>query len=131
MSLILKWGINIMLEQDSSKRVFMMAVGKEIFRLRKKRGLTGKQLAEKLNVSQQQISRYERGICCISIDTLFCILHELNSSFSSFFSSVYLSINDTAVNVSNQYINLFLPSEGYSTNKKLLTKDTTGFIINK
>ncbi|MGG4702490.1 MULTISPECIES: helix-turn-helix domain-containing protein [Providencia] len=78
-----------------SKNIFMIAVGKEIFRLRKKRGLTGKQLAEKLNVSQQQISRYERGVCNINVDTLFVILHELDCSLSNFFSAVYLNVNDT------------------------------------
>ncbi|MCX3070385.1 helix-turn-helix domain-containing protein [Providencia stuartii] len=83
------------MEHEVSKNIFMIAVGKEIFRLRKKRGLTGKQLAEKLNVSQQQISRYERGVCNINVDTLFVILHELDCSLSNFFSAVYLNVNDT------------------------------------
>lgn len=103
----------MIVEQKVSKNIFMIAVGKEIFRLRKKRGLTGKQLAEKLNVSQQQISRYERGVCNINVDTLFVILHELECSLSSFFSSVYLNINDTEKNVSSHYINLFLPTSPY------------------
>lgn len=100
-------------KQEYSKNIFMVAVGKEIFRLRKKRGLTGKLLAEKLNVSQQQISRYERGVCNINVDTLFVILHELDCSLSSFFSSVYLNINDIEKNISSHYINLFLPPAPY------------------
>ena len=43
----------MIVEQEVSKSIFMIAVGKEIFRLRKKRGLSGKQLAERLNISQQ------------------------------------------------------------------------------
>ncbi|MCW2257897.1 transcriptional regulator with XRE-family HTH domain [Providencia alcalifaciens] len=100
-------------KREESKNIFMVAVGKEIFRLRRKRGLTGKLLAEKLNVSQQQISRYERGVSNINVDTLFVILHELDCSLNSFFSSVYLNINDTVKNISSHYINLFLPPAPY------------------
>ncbi|EMS1063693.1 helix-turn-helix transcriptional regulator [Providencia stuartii] len=103
----------MIVEHEVSKNIFMIAVGKEIFRLRKKRGLTGKQLAEKLNVSQQQISRYERGVCNINVDTLFVILHELDCSLSNFFSAVYLSINDAEKKVGSHYINLFLPPSPY------------------
>lgn len=118
----------MIVEQEVSKSIFMAAVGKEIFRLRKKRGLTGKELAEKLNVSQQQISRYERGVCNINVDTLFVILHELDCSLSNFFSSVYLNINDTEKDVSTHYINLFLPPAPYYKGENALSAKMSNLV---
>lgn len=37
---------------------------------RRSLGITGKALGQKLNVSQQQISRYERGVNALNIDML-------------------------------------------------------------
>lgn len=45
-------------------------VGKKIKFLRKSKGLTENDLAEYFNVSQQQISRYERGVNNITISFL-------------------------------------------------------------
>lgn len=103
----------MIVEQEVSKSIFMIAVGEEIFRLRKKRGLSGKQLSERLNISQQQVSRYERGVCNINVDTLFVILHELDCSLSGFFSSVYLNVNNVEKEIGTHYINLFLPPVPY------------------
>ena len=64
------------LTEKSSKQeermLFSKAVGYEIYLLRKRRLLTGKSLAELLDISQQQISRYERGVCHITVDMLIC-----------------------------------------------------------
>ncbi|EKT60740.1 helix-turn-helix domain-containing protein [Providencia burhodogranariea] len=46
-------------------------VGKEIRKRRKKLGLSGIELAELIGISQQQISRYERGECNITLENLF------------------------------------------------------------
>ncbi|EKT62818.1 fimbrial operon regulator [Providencia alcalifaciens Dmel2] len=38
-----------------------------------------------LHISQQQISRYERGITSVSIETLDAILNKLGKDWSDFF----------------------------------------------
>lgn len=45
--------------------------GSVIKKIRRECGMTGAELAKKLNISQQQMSRYERGINKISVDMLF------------------------------------------------------------
>ncbi|HDT3001156.1 TPA: helix-turn-helix transcriptional regulator [Proteus mirabilis] len=51
---------------------------------RKELGLTGQDLAIILNVSQQQISRYENGTTNITVTLLNNILMILDSSWSEF-----------------------------------------------
>ena len=45
-------------------------VGFFLKRRRKSQGLTGSEVAEKLNISQQQFNRYERGVSKISLHHL-------------------------------------------------------------
>lgn len=53
-------------------------------RSRISKSLTGFELAKKLNISQQQISRYERGQTSINIETLDLILKTLDKEWSEF-----------------------------------------------
>ncbi|EUD06287.1 MULTISPECIES: helix-turn-helix domain-containing protein [Providencia] len=47
------------------------AVLGEFFRSKRiSESLTGIEVAKKMSVSQQQISRYERGVCSLSIETI-------------------------------------------------------------
>ncbi|UZE65414.1 helix-turn-helix domain-containing protein [Proteus mirabilis] len=52
------------------------------------RGSLRAELGKLLNISQQQISRYERGINKIPIDILFHILNIFDISISDFFEKV-------------------------------------------
>ncbi|WP_307730227.1 helix-turn-helix domain-containing protein [Proteus mirabilis] len=52
------------------------------------RGFIRAELGKLLNISQQQISRYERGINKIPIDILFHILNIFDISISDFFEKV-------------------------------------------
>lgn len=88
--------------------VFTKAVGQEIYRIRRSRVMTGKELGSKLNVSQQQVSRYERGVCNITVDTLILILGVLNVSLNEFFQKVYLNISDLQEQVDESYQRIFL-----------------------
>ncbi|EMI5492850.1 helix-turn-helix transcriptional regulator [Providencia stuartii] len=90
------------------RTVFTKAVGQEIYRIRRSRVMTGKELAIQLNVSQQQVSRYERGICNITVDTLILILNVLNVSIDEFFKHVYLNISDIKGKVDESYQRIFL-----------------------
>ncbi|HEM7130791.1 MULTISPECIES: helix-turn-helix domain-containing protein [Providencia] len=79
---------------DSFQKILTEQIGMELSHLRKEKGLSGSDLAKKLKISQQQISRYERGICSINCGMLFSILFYLEISPSAFFESVSLKINE-------------------------------------
>lgn len=51
-------------------------VGKLILSLRKEQGLTQKQLADRLNISDRTISKWERGLGCPDVS----LLHELSDA---------------------------------------------------
>lgn len=67
-------------------------LSQEIRLLRKKQGLTGRELATILHISQQQVSRYERGCNLIPLDMLLLILSVLDEPAERFFYRVCLFI---------------------------------------
>ncbi|MDR2225291.1 MAG: helix-turn-helix transcriptional regulator [Providencia sp.] len=73
---------NLLIENDHTSRNQNVdeALGYLIKKHRKKQGLTGVELGKMLNISQQQISRYERGVNNFSIDRIIDILLILNIS---------------------------------------------------
>ncbi|MGF7483730.1 helix-turn-helix domain-containing protein [Providencia sp. SP181] len=52
--------------------------GRYLKRQRRNNCLSGKALAKLMNLSQQQISRYERGMTQFNLDTLFQFFYVLN-----------------------------------------------------
>ncbi|ELX8378472.1 helix-turn-helix domain-containing protein [Providencia vermicola] len=74
------------LDSSIPKNFFTQIIGREIQRLRKENTISGTKLANKLGISQQQYSRYERGINTISVDTLLHILYILECDLDSFFA---------------------------------------------
>lgn len=96
-----------LINQYRDKTVMAKVIGMEIYRLRKARGMTGTQLAKILQVSQQQVSRYERGVCHITVDALVLILDALHISMAEFFKRVYLSsisLNDAQFVLNYHYV---------------------------
>lgn len=63
-----------------------MKTGELIRKYRKKNKLTMKQLGEKINVSEQAISQYERGLRNVNLETLIKISTALNTSIEKFIS---------------------------------------------
>ncbi|CAG9411921.1 helix-turn-helix domain-containing protein [Providencia alcalifaciens] len=63
-------------------------IGRFIRNARIGKGLSEKELASLISVSQQQISRYERGISTLSIENILRILNALNIHFDEFSSMV-------------------------------------------
>ncbi|EOY9125919.1 helix-turn-helix domain-containing protein [Providencia stuartii] len=102
---------------DDSRTVFTKAIGKEIHKLRKERS---KDLAKLVNVSQQQISRYECGVCNITIDTLIVILNALNVSLTDFFNQVFLQVFEKEKKICVQYHNVFSSTDQSEELKKQL-----------
>lgn len=49
-----------------------MDIGMKIYQLRKLSGMTQEQLAEKLGVSRQTISKWETGVCFMESACLWC-----------------------------------------------------------
>ncbi|MFY3769341.1 hypothetical protein AHYW_000219 [Providencia manganoxydans] len=77
--------------------------GKVIRFLRKQKNITEGELGELANLSQQQISRYERGINHITLSCLAQILSVLNTSVDDFL--YYLSLECGFADTKN----IFLP----------------------
>ncbi|MGJ3355912.1 helix-turn-helix domain-containing protein [Providencia sp. Je.9.19] len=101
------------------KQHFSYAVGRQIYLIRKLRGLTGKELAEKLGVSQQQVSRYERGVCRVDVDMLVYLLYQLDTSLDDFFIKVSLIIKNESPKIYAEYHSLFYPAMNMSHDKYL------------
>ena len=62
-------------------------IGQKQRALRKAKNLTTQELADKVNVSQSYISRFENGRAIPDIDMLERILQALDTNLSSFFST--------------------------------------------
>ncbi|CAB5670618.1 helix-turn-helix domain-containing protein [Providencia hangzhouensis] len=80
-------------------------IGIKIKARRKELGLSGANLAKILNISQQQISRYEKGINKIPLNNLVSIAVALKCPIDWFFqdyiSDEYHSIQDTNMDIKN------------------------------
>jgi len=65
----------------------MIKIGSKLRSLRQSKGLTTQQLADKVNVSQSYISRFENNKAVPDIDMLHRILTALDSDLATFFAS--------------------------------------------
>ena len=63
-------------------------IGRRIQEIRKQRGLTQEQLAERVNISPHYLSALERGVYNIKLDLLVDILNVLNCSADEVFQDV-------------------------------------------
>lgn len=57
-------------------------VGRKIRLRRKELGFSGVQLANIIGMSQQQVSRYERGECSITLEGLFVLANALDTTMN-------------------------------------------------
>ncbi|HGN0868263.1 helix-turn-helix protein [Providencia alcalifaciens] len=77
------------MSNDNYKSKVLLVMGDEIKKVRKKKKLTGTQLASLIDVSQQQISRYERGCDNMKVNTLLNILSTLDISPNDYMKNVF------------------------------------------
>ena len=75
---------------DNSKTI-NIRIGQRIRHLRKKLKCSGALFAKKLEISQQQLSRYERGTNRISIEFIYRIAEKFDVHISYFLQSNYPS----------------------------------------
>lgn len=71
-------------------------IGELICQLRKEKGLTQLQLAEKLHVSDKAVSKWERGIGCPDVSILNALANELNINVDKLLSGE-IEINSEAI----------------------------------
>nr|WP_282553233.1 helix-turn-helix transcriptional regulator [Providencia rustigianii] len=82
--------------------------------------MSGRELADLIDLSQQQVSRYECGVCNLTIDTLIIILNALDVSLSNFFNQVFLRILEKEKMLCVQYHNVFASANESKEVKKQL-----------
>lgn len=71
-----------------AKNSVARAVGQKIQALRKDHGITAARLAELIEISQQQMSRYERGVNRVDVDCLVRIADIFDIPVGWFFSDI-------------------------------------------
>lgn len=76
-----------------------MNIGQKIKHARTKKGLTQKQLGEKLGSTQQMIAQYESGKHTPKIDTLNHIAEALDVSLADLLSSNILNLTDSVIDL--------------------------------
>ena len=75
----------------NTKNSVSASVGRKIKDIRKSAGISGDDLAKKLGLTQQQISRYESGQSLMTIDTVVMIAHVLHVSVNELLSDYLAS----------------------------------------
>ncbi|CAB5603513.1 helix-turn-helix domain-containing protein [Providencia hangzhouensis] len=78
------------------------AVGQKIKALRRAQGFTVFQLAKEIDISEQQLFRYERGVNRIDIDCLVRVLKVLDVNMGEFFSEVLQEDTQVDENTGNK-----------------------------
>lgn len=97
-------------------------IGQRIFELRKKYRLTQSDLAAKLDVSTQQVQKYEKGDNRISLSKAVDLCRALDVSIEKFTEGLYQSLNQAGLADST-------PQSGFDDDKDIQSfKDTSELI---
>lgn len=91
-----------------NKELLRKDIGRFLKEARKNKSLTGHQLGSLLLISQQQISRYERGETGINIETLDVMLDILGKSWLDLIYSVMIDYSDEISQIKLNEKNYFL-----------------------
>ncbi|HHR6039186.1 TPA: helix-turn-helix domain-containing protein [Providencia alcalifaciens] len=75
----------------TNEQLLRKDIGKFLKKARKRQSLSGSQMGELMQLSQQQISRYERGETGINIEKLDIMLSILGLSWFDFLFSVIIN----------------------------------------
>lgn len=63
----------------------ILQLGRKIFKIRKEKGLSQNQLAERLNISREHLAKIETAKRCVSLGLLIDISEELGVPTKEFF----------------------------------------------
>ena len=78
------------LNTDSVCGPLELYAGSVILSRRKSMGLSGKELGKRVGLSQQQVSRYERGKTSLTLSQLVCFSVALDMSLLQFINELFL-----------------------------------------
>lgn len=92
-------------------------IGQFIAGCRKKKGMTQKELGEKLNVSDKSISKWERGINMPDVSLYMPLCEALNISINELFAGEYIQ-TDAIIQKSEENI-ISIVKDNYEKTKKL------------
>ena len=87
----------------------LIKIGKYIAFKRKEQGLTQKQLAEKLNMSDKSVSKWERGICLPDVSVYLELCKILDISINEFLCLHWHSRRHGSSNGRNPDVPYYLP----------------------
>jgi transcriptional regulator with XRE-family HTH domain len=90
-----------------------MNIGETIKTERKKKNITQKELAQKINKSERMVQKYENGEVTPSIEVLNQIAAELGVFIFSFADNKTSSKNDNNYNSREYYLDQYLSTLGY------------------
>lgn len=78
-------------------------IGCFIRKARRARGMSGKEFSQKLNISHQQLSRYERGLTSFTLCKLILFLRALEKNINDLLTEIHWNENkDILLNVDYQ-----------------------------
>lgn len=97
-------------------------IGKFIASLRKEKGLTQEKLAEKLGVSKNAVSKWERGLCLMDMSLLNPICSILEITVNDLLSGEKLNDNNYKEKLEENIINTITYSNQEINNKKKIIK---------
>lgn len=97
-------------------------IGKFIASLRKEKGLTQEKLAEKLGVSKNAVSKWERGLCLMDMSLLKPICSILEITVNDLLSGEKLNDNNYQEKLEENIINTITYSNQEINNKKKIIK---------
>lgn len=84
----------IKFKQETRMARANVVVGQFLRNNRKARGMTGKELAAKLHLSQQHISRLELGKTAFTLELIILILNVLNIRIEDFINDLFITTDN-------------------------------------
>lgn len=87
-------GSNFNMKKKKSTTYYISElVGKCLQEYRQELGVSGENIAKELGISQQQLSRYERGENALTVDVLFKFILILGINFPDFYHRLFYIIS--------------------------------------
>lgn len=107
----------------------LIKIGKYIAEKRKALGLTQKQLAEKLNMSDKSVSKWERGICLPDVSIYMELCNILRISINEFLAGEDIGAENVIEKSDSNLIQITKESKKKQKNLKTILAVVTVFAV--
>ena len=107
----------------------LIKIGKYIAEKRKALGLTQKQLAEKLNMSDKSVSKWERGICLPDVSIYMELCNILRISINEFLAGEDIGAENVIEKSDSNLIQITKESKKKQKNLKTILSVVTVFAV--